>query len=823
MVVPRRRPLRYLLLSVSVIFFIWYFVIPVQDNVDLATPLASGKSTQNGKSASDPTEQPDTGKVPSLPAQPQDIPTQTSSADGFFVTQDAKSLPASELPPQNVTKPAPGSPAPLKPAEEEGPVWSETKAAQEPLEQDVETVSERKSTGPPKYQRPAANATFYQIGKNKFYPKHVPSTLQELSGTAKELPILQHIFEKETEDAKQEREDRRESIRDAFKYAWSGYRNQSWMEDEIMPISGEGHSAFGGWAATLVDSLDTLWIMGMKTEFEEAVRAASDIDFSSTRQGRISVFETTIRYLGGFLGAYDISEGKYPVLLEKAKEVGNLLFCAFDTPNHMPVTSWGWQAALDGANQQASFSTILADIGSLTLEFTRLSQLTGDMRFYDGITRISTALQKSQSETRIPGLWPSNFDANTLNFNYHEFTLGALADSTYEYLPKQHMLMGGTSELVRYDSMYKSAVTAAMDHLIFRPMLPNGEDILFTGNTFGDKMPGDNATTKIDAHASHLACFAGAMVGVGAKLFAEPDQLDVARKLTNGCIWAYTAQPSGIMPENLGFIPCESKTNCEWDDQLYNTTIQSIFSLMTPVKYNEDNEPIPREETDVPAEQIMEEHRLIKGLVDVPDRRYLLRPEAIESVFVLYRLTGEREFMERAWNMFVSIMDATSTIYANAAVEDVTKPRGENGKVDNMESFWMAETLKYFFLIFSEPDVVSLDEWVLNTEAHTFRRPRAGESLVQIPKKVEDAEDGPKKAKKVPGVAGKDGEAYAKERPLKTPPKSGAPQMAGKTVTTGSKAGGLAEEKVGLKEREGTAAKSPAAGAGAKSKDQEAI
>jgi mannosyl-oligosaccharide alpha-1,2-mannosidase len=42
---------------------------------------------------------------------------------------------------------------------------------------------------------------------------------------------------------------------------------------------------------------------------------------------------------------------------------------------------------------------------------------------------------------------------------------------------------------------------------------------------------------------------------------------------------------------------------------------------------------------------------------------------------------------------------------------------------DSMESFWLAETLKYFYLLFSEPGVVSLDEWVFNTEAHPFRRP----------------------------------------------------------------------------------------------------
>lgn len=45
-------------------------------------------------------------------------------------------------------------------------------------------------------------------------------------------------------------------------------------------------------------------------------------------------------------------------------------------------------------------------------------------------------------------------------------------------------------------------------------------------------------------------------------------------------------------------------------------------------------------------------------------------------------------------------------------------------RLTRTQSFWLAETLKYFFLIFSPPDVVSLDDFVLNTEAHPFRIPK---------------------------------------------------------------------------------------------------
>lgn len=96
------------------------------------------------------------------------------------------------------------------------------------------------------------------------------------------------------------------------------------------------------------------------------------------------------------------------------------------------------------------------------------------------------------------------------------------------------------------------------------------------------------------------------------------------------------------------------------------------------------------------------------------------RPEAIESVFILYRITGDETLRERAWKMFNSIIAPTITNIAHAALDDCM---AENPpKADRMESFWLAETLKYFYLIFSDSDLVSLDDYVLNTEAHPLRR-----------------------------------------------------------------------------------------------------
>ncbi|KAF6224707.1 hypothetical protein HO173_012864 [Letharia columbiana] len=74
--------------------------------------------------------------------------------------------------------------------------------------------------------------------------------------------------------------------------------------------------------------------------------------------------------------------------------------------------------------------------------------------------------------------------------------------------------------------------------------------------------------------------------------------------------------------------------------------------------------------------------------------------------------------------MFSNIERNTRTEFGNAMISDVRIDK--SAKQNKMESFWMAETLKYFYLIFSEPSVVSLDEYVLNTEAHPFRRPKPG-------------------------------------------------------------------------------------------------
>lgn len=159
---------------------------------------------------------------------------------------------------------------------------------------------------------------------------------------AKAVPKLQAKFKDESSVDKQERLQQLSTIKSEFKHAWEGYKKTAMGHDEVKPLTAAYDDPFNGWGATLVDSLDTLWIMDLKDEFSEAVDAVKKIDFTTSAREDIPVFETVIRYLGGLLGAYDISGQRYSVLLEKAEELAQILIGAFDTPNRMPVLYYRW-------------------------------------------------------------------------------------------------------------------------------------------------------------------------------------------------------------------------------------------------------------------------------------------------------------------------------------------------------------------------------------------------------------------------------------------------------------------------------------------------
>ncbi|KAL0944752.1 glycoside hydrolase family 47 protein [Colletotrichum truncatum] len=523
------------------------------------------------------------------------------------------------------------------------------------------------------------------------YPPQKPLVpLPKRPGWGSSLPRVQHKFSTESAAAGRAREARRHEVRELFKKNWASYKKYAWMKDALNPVSATAKDQFSGWAATLVDSLDTLWIMGLKAEFEEAVAAVATIDFGSSSSDRVNTFETNIRYLGGLMAAYDLSKRK--VLLDKAVELGNLLYGAFNTEHRMPVDFISFSEAKKGTGLDVESSVVSASPGTLSLEMTRLSQLTGDPKYYDAIVKLMDLFHDGQMKTKIPGLWPMFVSMRSQDVvSGTQFTIAGCADSLYEYLPKMQALLGGSEP--KYREMTEAFLKAANESLFFRPMLPGEEEILISGNTNVNI----NGEKVLDPESEHLACFIGGIYALAGRLLNKEEWVNVGAQLTLGCYYAYQAMPTGMMPERFNMLACAHRENCKWDED--------------------------RWEKEKRLRPEYKEH-LPKGFTTAKDPRYILRPEAIESVFVIYRVTGNQGFQEAAWEMWKAVSNGTLVENGNAAVLDVTKKVDPLPKEDYMESFWLAETLKYFYLVFSPPDLISLDDYVLNTEAHPFRRLR---------------------------------------------------------------------------------------------------
>lgn len=237
--------------------------------------------------------------------------------------------------------------------------------------------------------------------------------------------------------------------------------------------------------------------------------------------------------------------------------------------------------------------------------------MTGNPKYYDAVQRISDVFDKTQSHTKLPGMWPIIVDGAKQDFvTDSAFTLGGMSDSLYEYFPKEHLLLSGRTQ--QYRKLYEESITTIKRHALFRPMTTDSRDILLSG----DIRVTDDEQVILEPKGQHLACFAGGMIGIGSKVFDRPEELSIARKLVDGCLWAYESMPTGIMPEVFHAIPCSNSTACGWDEMQWYTAILSRQG-------NPENR--PSESMEERAHYHIREKRLQPGFSDVGDRRYILR------------------------------------------------------------------------------------------------------------------------------------------------------------------------------------------------------
>ena len=302
---------------------------------------------------------------------------------------------------------------------------------------------------------------------------------------------------------------RRYHVKKAMQHSWSNYRQYAFGMDEILPQSKGTSNNWGGLGITLIDALDTLWLMNMTEEFYQArdwVRSSLNHNVHQ----HVSVFETTIRSLGGLLSAYDWSGDE--TFLRQAQDLGRRLFHAFDNPSGIP---WGTVDLATGATSDLGWTggnAIVAEAGTLQLENRMLARLTGQQDFKEKSEHVYDVLIQM---ARPDGLYPY-FVRNrgpVPEFANDKVTFGAMGDSLYEYMLKI-WIQGGKVES-RYRDMYDKAIQSMHEKLL-QVSTPSG--LVFIG---------DRNYGNLDPKMDHLVCFMGGLLVLGA--YTDPLGLESER------------------------------------------------------------------------------------------------------------------------------------------------------------------------------------------------------------------------------------------------------------------------------------------------------
>lgn len=455
-----------------------------------------------------------------------------------------------------------------------------------------------------------------------------------------------------------------DEVRSEFLHAWDGYRTHAWGNDELEPLAKKGKDTYGNIGIMILDSLSTLWLMGLSDEFEEASKwVAEELNFDYANR-EVSVFELVIRGVGGLLGAHTLSGN--PVFVDRARDLADRLLPAFDTASGMPHPRW------DISKRRGTPSgdpTILAEAGSVQLEFRALTALTGDLRYREVGDRSFDAIRSTGYSGLIPvRLTPPH--VTPVEALEEKFAVGALADSYYEYVLKQWLQ--SPSE-IRFKDMW-------LRHMEELPDLVRGETEAKGKGPLRivEMMPSGKTIWKMD----HLSCFAPGMIALGLRSLPVED-LDhevrwgqqrnatwrrLADGLTQGCAEMWTFTKTGLAPELVAVEPEEP------------------FRIAT-----------------------------VSNAV-----HSFLRPETAESLFYLYRLTGKKKYRQLGEKMFRALVKHARVEGGYATVGVVTQE--PTPKIDEMQSFVLAETFKYLYLLFSPADALDLDRYVLNTEGHPLQK-----------------------------------------------------------------------------------------------------
>ena len=525
-------------------------------------------------------------------------------------------------------------------------------------------------------------------------------------------------------------------------WAWHGYASSALGHDELHPLSRDG-SDWLGLGLTAIDGLDTLMLAGLGAEAGTARGWAVAHLRSSLANDTgkwANVFETTIRVLGGLNAAAALAGGDEP-LTRLAGDLALRLSVAFATPTRVPLSDVNLGSRI-ARHPEWSEDSSVSEASTLTLEFAETSAAaaaaaaaaeaggapsrrggvevrdeervvtaaTGGgslpdlppLSDLDALAAASSAAAEAQrvviraaGEAQNGGLAFARFVSPKTGAFVGErvASLGARADSYYEYLLKGWLQSGKADAALL--SAWRDAEHAVTMRLLARSAGP--KRVLFVGEV--------RASGGIIAKMDHLVCFYPGLLALSAAAGAAPSDAPASPRAA-----ARAAALASLALPPLPSSPSSSASNASAASQ-----IALAEELAAGCRALYEASPLH-----LGAEIGYFDSATSDVAIHPGDGHSLLRPEYVESLFVLWRVTRNPKYRDWGWDVAVAIQrHARVPAGGYASVQDVAVQPGSVVLRDHMESFFLAETLKYLYLLFDDdPGLLPLDKWVFNTEAH---------------------------------------------------------------------------------------------------------
>lgn len=490
-------------------------------------------------------------------------------------------------------------------------------------------------------------------------------------------------------------------IREAMKHSWDSYRRYAWGYDMLKPRSKEADHWFK-LGLTIIESTDTLIVMGLTGDSKLAVDwIENDLNFTSDSENS-NCFELTIRVLGGILSAYHLT-GR-DKLRHQAIAIGDILLKCYNTESQIipysDIDLKSHRAHPPAWNPHSS----LAEVATVQLEYRYLSQISGNSIYEQTTFKTSKHLHELAA-SRKTKLLPMYINPSNGQLEESIITLGARADSYYEYLLKQYLQTG--IEWLQDD--YLDAVDDIRDKLF---KFTNGSsNFTYVAEMQIYKTLNDMEDIKYFNKMDHLVCFLPGTLALGYYHFSPQasdyrikygletppgkinyrydHHLSMAKALARTCHHMYSNMGTGLSPEIATFVHAPEPGHRDSKDQH-----QPELQVQTTSAHN------------------------------------LLRPEFVESLFYLYHITGLPVYRVQARQIFEAFQKYSRIQTGYTPVSDVRiiPPPDANidellhrNAPDRMDSFWLSETLKYLYLIFCDDHFIIsklLNSYVFNTEGH---------------------------------------------------------------------------------------------------------